>query len=208
MPETLTYQNAACEATVTVAQPAADALHITYRLLNRGPELLYLCNQLPQGPAGDPGPAAVSAQAAQVQVDAAGVQVLQAIVDVSFREGIRVLDIPYLTPLPPGQPYAQTIVLPLPLLPAKVRGARPGQSPAELLPLRVTLGYFVGSPALAPHLRAVATSLGPAYQLADFMANTQQLLTVGPFAAAVPVANTSADPAPHPPRPEEWTPWG
>jgi len=208
MPETLTYQNAACEATVTVAQPAADTLHITYRLLNRGSEPLYLCNQLLQSPANDHSPAPVSTQTAQVQVDEAGVLVAQAIVDVSFREGVRALDIPYLTPLLPGQPYAQTIVLALPLLPTKVRGARPGQSPAVPLPLRLTLGYFVGSPTLAPHLRAVATSLGTAYQIEDFLSNMQQLLTVGPFQAPVSVANAVADGRPSSVGPEEWTPWG
>jgi hypothetical protein len=210
MPETLTYQNAACEATVTVAHPAADVLHIAYRILNRGTEPLYLCNQLLQSsdPAIGQQPALVSSQAAHVQVDAAGVQVQQAIVDVSVREGIRVLDIPYLTHLPPGQHYEQTLVLPLPLIPAKVHGTRPAQSPAAPLPLRVTLGYFVGSPDFAAHTQAVATSLGMAYQVEGFLSNTQQLVTVGPFQAAVPVANTTAGPDLRPISAEEWTPWG
>jgi hypothetical protein len=208
MPETLTYQNAACEATLTVAHPAADVLHIVYRIRNRGAEPLYLCNQLLQDPTSGHEAVQVSSQAAHVQVDDTGVQVLQAVVDVSVREGIRVLDIPYLTLLPPGQHYEQTLVLPLPLVPAKVHGARPAQSPAALLPLRVTLGYFVGSPAFAAHAQAVATSLGTAYRIEDFLSNTQQLLTVGPFQAAVSVANTTAGPDLRPVSAEEWTPWG
>jgi hypothetical protein len=210
MPETLTYQNAACEATVTVAHPAADVLHVAYRVLNRGAEPLYLCNQLLQGeaPASGQLPAPVSSQAAHVQVDATGAQVLQAIVDVSVREGIRVLDIPYLTLLPPGQHYEQTLVLPLPLVPAKVHGARPAPAAAAPLPLRLTLGYFVGSPAFAAQAQEVATSLGTAYRVDDFLSNTQQLLTVGPFQAAVPVANTTAGPDLRPVSAEEWTPWG
>lgn len=212
MPETLIYQSAACEATVTVAQPAADALHITCHWLNRGSEPLYLCNQLLQSETANlgssPQAVPVSSQAAHVQVAEAGVQVLQAIVDVSVREGIRVLDVPYLTLLPPGQHYEQTIVLALPLVPAKVYGARPAQSPAVLLPLRVVLGYFVGSPAFAAQAHPVATSLGAAYRVEDFLSNAQQLLTVGPFQAPVPVANTVADPNPRPTSAEEWTPWG
>lgn len=208
--ETLYTRHSACEATVTVAHPAADVLHIAYRVVNRGAEPLYLCNQLLQGPdpAGGRLPAPVSSQTAHVQVDDTGVQVLQAIVDVSVREGIRVLDIPYLTLLPPGQHYEQTLVLPLPLVPAKVHGARPAQSPAAPLPLRVTLGYFVGAPAFAAHTQAVSTSLGTAYQVADFLNNTQQQLTVGPFQVAVPVANTTAGPDLRPISAEEWTPWG
>ena len=210
--EMLRAENAACEATVTVALPADDVLHVAYRVVNRGSEPLYLCNQLLQGQAPDTATdqeaVRVSSQTAHAQVDAAGVQVLQAIVNVSFREDIRALDIPYLTLLPPGQHYEQTIVLPLPLVPAKVHGARPAQAPAILLPLWVTLGYFVSFPAFATHAQAVGTSLGMAYQVEAFLSNTQQLLTIGPFQAPIPVANTTTGPNLRPTSPEDWTPWG
>jgi hypothetical protein len=104
--------------------------------------------------------------------------------DLSFRDGIQVLDIPYLTQLLPAHSYEQTLSLALPLLPYRVHGNRPGQTPPLPLPLWFSLGYFKSKAGVTTYKLDTDT-----YQIVTSHSQEQQVLTVGPFQELVLVAN-------------------
>lgn len=210
MTETLATRTADCLLTVTATHQAPDQLALQYHVHNHGSETLYLCTQLYEpAAAGNPNSAPrLAPNLVHIQVEATGVHLDKALMDLSFRDGIRVLDIPFLTQVLPGHSYEQALSLPLPLRPYRVRGSRPGQAPPVPLPLQFSLGYFKSNSGI--------TACEPAdgfppdtYQVAPSHSYEQQVLTVGPFQAPVSVIDAVPDTAPTPAAsPGKWTPWG
>jgi hypothetical protein len=212
MSETLSSENAHCRLTLTVTTDAADQLRLHCLVANCSATALYLCNQLyqlskPAPTTGEPGYELLP-DLVHIQVDAQGVHLDKAILDLSFHQGIKGLDIPFLTRLEPGKEHAQTMHLPLPLLPYKVLGLPPGEAAPVPLPLRFSLGYFVESTEVMEHITVVATEQGPALCMESFMHRAQQTITVGPFQELFPVANTEATATPQTTSATAWTPWG
>lgn len=210
MNETLSVRNADCLLTVTATQQAPGQLALHYQVQNHSLLALYLCAQLSElEPTGSSDARSrLAPNLVHVQVEPEGVHLDKALMDLSFREDIRVLDIPYLTQVLPGHSYEQALSLALPLHPYRVHGSRPGQTPPVSRPLRFSLGYFKGEAGIT----AVEPSDGlptGTYQAAPSRSNEQQLLTVGPFQEPVLVANATPSTAPAPAAsPESWTPWG
>lgn len=212
MNETLFSENADCRLTLTATTDASDGLQLHCHVVNTSGETLYLCNQLYNLPR--PYPATgeplfeVSPDLVHVQVDAQGVLVDKAIMDLSFHKGIAGLDIPFLTRLPAGQEHTHTIRVALPLMPYRVLGLAPGEAVPAPLPMRFSLGYFVETKQLAEHITEAITTQGPALRIELFLSNQQQTITVGPFQQPVAVANAVGNPSPPPASPQDWTPWG
>lgn len=212
MPETLFSENADCRLTLTATTDADDVLHLHCHVANTSGAVLYLCNRLYNLPR--PYPATgeplfeLSPDLVHVQVDAQGVLIDKAIMDLSFHKGIQGLDIPFLTRLPPGQEHTDIIRLALPLLPYRVLGLSPGEAAPTPLPLRFSLGYFVETKQLAEHITEALTTQGPALRIELFLSSSQQTITAGPFSQPVPVANAVGNPSPPPASPQDWTPWG
>jgi hypothetical protein len=211
MPETLFSENAHCRLTLT-ADASDELLRLHCRVANGGATVLYLCDRLYQlsqpAPAnGEPG-YELSPNLVHVQVDAQGVHLDKAVLDLSFRQGIKALDIPFLTRLVPGQEHAYTIQLALPLLPYKVLDMPPGEAAPIPLPLRFSLGYFVGSPEVEQRITEVATAQGPALCIESFMYRAQQTITVGPLQQPFSVANAVGTATPQASSAAAWTPWG
>ena len=212
MPETLTTANAHCRLALTAAPDGAHGLRLHCHVANTSDAVLYLCHGLYHVPPPYPSTGEpvfdVLPDLVHVQVDDQGVHLDKAIMDLSFHEGIRGLDIPFLTRLPPGQAHAYTIRLGLPLMPYRVQGRPPGQAAARPLPLRFSLGYFVGSPEVEQHITEATTIQGLALRIAMFLHNQQQTITVGPFQQLVPVANAVKHASPQTVSAAAWTPWG
>ncbi|TVT40054.1 hypothetical protein FNT36_11145 [Hymenobacter setariae] len=209
MTETLAIRNADCLLTVTATQQAPGQLDLRYQVHNHGQLPLYLCNQLYELPASNPDSIPqLLPDLVHIQVEPEGVHLDKALMDLSFREGIRVLDIPYLTQVLPDHSYEQALRLALPLRPYRVHGNQPSQAPPALLPLRFSLGYFKGQQGIT----AYEVADGPptdTYQVAPSRNKEQQLLTVGPFKEVVPVADTLLNTTPaQAASAEQWTPWG
>jgi len=124
MNETLSVRNADCLLLVTATYPALGRLSLRYHVHNHGPLALYLGTQL-AAPAAGNGAATPPPDPNQVhiQVEPAGVHLDKALMDLSFCEDLRVLDIPYLTQVLPGHSYEQTLSLALPLYPYRVQAA-------------------------------------------------------------------------------------
>jgi hypothetical protein len=205
MNETLTARNADCLLTVTATYQEGGALSLRYEVQNLGPLALYVCHQLSEPAAADAAgpPPPPHPNLVHRQVEPAGVYLDKALMDLSFRDGIRVLDIPYLTQVLPGQSYAQALSLAVPLLPYRAHGGRPGQALPVRLPLWFSLGYFKGEQGITAGPQPATYQLDPAVSAA------QQVLTAGPFQTPVPVANATRSTAPPPvASPESWTPWG
>ena len=209
MNETLATRNADCLLTVTVTYQALGQLDLHYHVQNHGALPLYLCTQLSEPAASNADiPPPPAPNRVHIQVEPEGVHLDKALMDLSFREDLRVLDIPYLTQVLPGYSYEQTLHLPLPLHPYRVRGSRPGQAPAVPLPLRFSLGYFQGEPGITPSEPAAGWPTGT-FQVAPSHSHEQQVLTVGPFEEPVLVADAVPSTTPAPvASPEHWTPWG
>ncbi|MGI4759977.1 MAG: hypothetical protein ACRYF0_04685 [Janthinobacterium lividum] len=210
MNETQTIRNADCLLTVTLTYSAPGQLGLRYHVQNHGPLALYLCTQLaePAAPGSPDSPPQFDPNLVHIQVEPEGVCLDKALMDLSFREGIRVLDIPYLTQLLPGHSYEQALNLGLPLLPYRVRGSRPGQAPPTPLPLRFSLGYFKDGSGITTCEPTDSLPAGT-YQVAPSHSREQHVLTVGSFQEPVPVANATPATGPAPAvSPESWTPWG
>ncbi|HET9502280.1 MAG TPA: hypothetical protein VFO93_01980 [Hymenobacter sp.] len=206
MNETLTTRNADCQLTVTATYQEGGALGLHYEVQNLGPLTLYVCHQLSEPAAADAAgpPPPINHNLVHVQVEPAGVHLDKALMDLSFRDGIRVLDIPFLTQVLPGQSHAQALSLAVPLLPYRALGGRPEQAPPVRLPVLFSLGYFKGGDGITAS--EVAANI---YQIATSHSQEQQVLTVGPFQELVPVANATPSRAPAPASsPAQWTPWG
>ncbi len=206
MTETLATRNADCLLTVTTTHLPEGRLDLHYQVQNQGELTLYLCSQLYELPAANGAETSprLAPNLVHVQVEQEGVHLDKALMDMSFRDGIRVLDIPYLTQLLPGHSYEQVLSLALPLLPYRVYGSRPGEAPPVPLPLRFSLGYFKGDAGITSYEPVPGT-----HQVAPSRSQEQQVLTVGPFQEQVPVANTAPSPTPAPAAsPAQWTPWG
>jgi hypothetical protein len=206
MTETLATRNADCLLTVTVNHQPTGQLDLHYQVQNHGESALYLCSQFYELPATDEADASpqLTPNRVHIQVEAAGVHVDKAVMDLSFHDGIRVMDIPYLTQVLPGRSYEQALSLELPLLPYRVHGGRPGQAPPVALPLRFSLGYFKGEAGIT-----ASEVVAGIYQAALSHNREQQVLTVGPFQELMPVANATTGPAPTlATSAAEWTPWG
>jgi hypothetical protein len=208
MTETLAIRNADCLLTVTATYQAGQ-LDLRYHVQNSGELALYLCTHLYELAAGSPGSSPqLDSNLVHIQVDTEGVLLDKALLDLSFRDGVRALDIPYLTQVLPGHSYEQAFSLPLPLLPYRVRGSRPGQAPPVALPLRFSLGYFKGEAGITACEPSEGLPAGT-YQVAPSHSREQQVLLIGPFQEPVPVANATASPVPTPTAsPAQWTPWG
>jgi hypothetical protein len=206
MTETLATRNADCLLTVTATYLPTGQLDLRYHVQNHGELALYVCSHLYELPAANAPDATpqLAPNLVHIQVEPAGVHLDKALMDLSFRDGIRVLDIPYLTQVLPGHSYEQALSLVLPLLPYRVHGNRPGQAPPVLLPLRFSLGYFKGDDGITTYELAAGT-----YQIAPSHSKEQQVLTVGPFQEPAPVANATPSTAPATAAsPAQWTPWG
>ena len=209
MNETLSVRNADCLLLVTATYPAPGRLSLRYHMHNHGPLALYLSTQLaPPTASNGAAPPPPDPNQVHIQVEPAGVHLDKALMDLSFREDLRVLDIPYLTQVLPGHSFEQTLSLALPLHPYRVHGSRAGQASPVALPLRFSLGYFKGEAGITTCEPADGLPAGT-YQVAPSHSRTQQVLTAGPFQEPVPVANAtpSAELAPDA-SPESWTPWG
>jgi hypothetical protein len=208
MNETLVIRNADCLLTVT-ATYLANQLDLHYHVQNHGLLALYLCTHLYELTPGNPNSSPhLNPNLVHIQVEPEGVLVDKALMDLSFRDGIRVLDIPYLTQVLPSHSYEQALSLALPLLPYRVRGSRPGQAPPAPLPLRFSLGYFQGEPGITACEPADGLPAGT-YQVAPSHSREQQVLTVGPFQEPVLVTNATPSTASAPAAsPGKWTPWG
>jgi hypothetical protein len=209
MTETLAIRNADCLLTVTATQQAPGQLDLRYQVHNHGQLTLYLCNQLYELTTSSSNAIPqLAPNLVHIQVEPAGVRLDKALMDLSFREGIRVLDIPYLTQLLPGHSYEQALHLALPLRPYRVHGNRPSQAPPALLPLQFSLGYFKGEQGITA-CEVVDGLPTDTYQVAPSSSKEQQLLTVGPFKEVVPVADTLLNTTPaQATGAEQWTPWG
>jgi hypothetical protein len=213
MLETLFSENAYCRLVLTATtDPSDEFMRLHYRVTNSSASVLYLCDQLYQlsqlAPTpGEPGYELVPDRV-YIQVDTQGVHLDKAIMDLSFHQGIRGLDIPFLTRLAPSQEHGHTVQLALPLLPYKVLGLPPGPAAPIPLPLRFSLGYFVGSSEVEKHITEAPTAQGPALCIELFMHRAQQSITIGPFQQPFPVANAVADAAPHTSSSAAWAPWG
>lgn len=211
MNETLVAHNADCTLTVTAAYQAGPALHLRYEVLNNSALSLYVCQ--PYAAVGPDSAAAPGVQLppnrVHIEVDPLGVQLTQAIVNVSFRDDVRVLDIPYLSELRPGQTLMQVVEVAVPLRPYRTHGQRPAPTPASALPLRFVLGYLRGTPELLAALAPAPAGSPGTYEVAPAQSRQQALLAVGPFLEAVLVADATPSTAPLPPvAPAQWTPWG
>jgi hypothetical protein len=210
MIETLATRNADCLLMVTATHQPKGQLDLRYHVQNHGELALYLYSQLYELAPADSADASPrpDPNLAHIQVDTEGIKVDKALMDLSFRDGIRVLDIPYLTQVLPGHSHEQTLSLALPLHPYRVHGSRPGQAPPVPLPLHFSLGYFKGESGITI-CEPLAGLPADTYQVAPSHSNEQQVLTAGPFQESVPVANAihSTEPAPAA-SPESWTPWG
>ena len=212
MTETLVAESAACRLILTATSDNANVLHLHCQVVNTGTAVIYLCDQLsnlprPYPTIGEP-VFELAPDLVHIQVDTQGVHLDKAVMDLSFHKGIQGLDIPFLTRLPPGQQHEHAIQLRLPLMPYRVQGLSPGEAPPTLLPMRFSLGYFVGSAQIEEHLTEVVTSQGPALSIALFLSNQQQIIAVGPFHQPVPVANAVRNASPQPASAKDWTPWG
>jgi len=206
MNETLITRNADCQLTVTATYQEGGALGLRYEVQNLGLLALYVCHLLSEPVAADVAgsPPPPNPNLVHIQVEPTGVHLDKALMDLSFREGIRVLDIPYLTQVLPGQSYAQDLSLAVPLLPYRAHGGRPGQAPPVRLPMWFSLGYFKGENGIT-----ISELAANSYQVATSHSQEQQVLTVGPFQELVPVANATPSRAPAPvTSPSQWTPWG
>lgn len=206
MTETLATRNADCLLTVTATHLPMGQLALRCHLHNHGELALYVCSHLyelapTEGADSSPRP---DPNLVHIQVEPAGVRLDKSLMDFSFHDGIRVLDIPYLTQVLPGHAHEQTLSLPLPLHPYRVHGGHPGQAPLVSLPLWFSLGYFKGNNGITAS--ELVTTL---YQITTSHSQQQQVLTVGPFQEPVPVANATPSLAPAPAAsPAQWTPWG
>jgi hypothetical protein len=210
MNEILTSRNADCLLTVTASYYVPDRLDLHYQVQNHSSLALYLCNQLCPLEATSSAelPPQPDPNVVHIQVEQQGVRLDKALMDLSFRDDVRVLDIPYLTQVLPGHSYEQALSLALPLHPYRVRGSRPGQTPPVPLPLQFSLGYFRGEAGITPSEQSVGSLVGT-YQVAPSRSTEQQILTVGPFQEPVPVANATPSTVPVlAASPEHWTPWG
>ncbi|MBC7921871.1 MAG: hypothetical protein H7Z75_12380 [Ferruginibacter sp.] len=210
--ESLTSQSADCTLTVTFTHSVPDVLRLIYSVHNHGTSALYLCNQLYSVPEENSSTTqraiAVLPNLVHVQVVDEGVKVEKSITNLSFHDGVSVLDIPCLTRLEPGQDHEQALDLSLPLVPYKVHSSRPSPLPPAPLPLLFELGYFIDSRELQPFVREVKTVAGSAYCLEPFMAGKQQLIAVGPFHQHVPTVNGAGNGLKQMVSDAAWTPWG
>lgn len=212
MKETLSSQSAECSVTVTVTQLIPDTLQLNYLVRNHADSALYLCNLLyettQENAPGQQVETEMLLNRVHVQITEEGVRVDKAIMDLSFHDGISVLDIPLLTRLEPGQEYEQSISLSLPLMPYKVRDSRPSQQLPTPMPLQFALGYLVESLQMQEAIREVPTSIGKAFRMEQYVANKQQIVSVGPFHEPLPVINGAGNGVKQPVSNEAWTPWG
>ena len=69
----------------------------------------------------------------------------------------------------------------------KANNAAPANG-SVLMPLYFELGYFPGNASTEKQISPVITAEGNAYQIAFFLASSQQLITAGPFSEPVAVA--------------------
>ncbi|RZK22565.1 MAG: hypothetical protein EOO56_08135 [Hymenobacter sp.] len=211
MNETLAAHNADCTLTVTATHQPGTPLHLRYEVVNHSTLPLYLCDQLYEVAH----PAEASELMVQLhpsrvhtEVDALGVHLTKAIVNVSLRDDVRALDLPYLSELQPGMSLAQVFEVAVPLRPFRTYGQRPGPAPASALPLWFALGCFRGTPELMAALTPVPNAQPGTYEVAAWQSRQQVLLVVGPFLEAVPVADAVPSTAPPlPAAPAQWTPW-
>jgi hypothetical protein len=193
MSQTLHTENAACTLTVTATQLANETLRLHYRVANRTASPLYLCNLFWTDSRVDPVTRAerfeIGPHDAYVRLEDGRLHVALSVMRVDLTDGMGVRFIPCLTRLEPNQPtpFEATLDLALPLVPYLKSATAPPNTPV-LLPLVFELGYFVGDAETEKHISPVATSAGPAYQLAPFWASTQQLIATGPFSEPVAVA--------------------
>ena len=211
MTEILSSKNADCSMVLT-ATTTADELQLHYRVTNTGEAVIYLCDQFRQlsEPSAATGESIhdLSPRMVHVQIDDQGVCIDKAIMDLSFHDGIKGLDIPFLTRLQPGQEHVQTLQIPQPLQPYRVQNSPPAEAAPTLLPMRFSLGYFVGSTQIEENITQETTSQGLLLCIASFMYKHQQIITIGPFHQPIPVANAIVGTSPHTTSAQQWTPWG
>lgn len=128
MNETLSVRNADCLLLVTATSPAPGRLSLRYHVHNHGPLALYLGTQLAAPAAGNgAAPPPPDPNQVHIQVEPAGVHLDKALMDLSFREDLRVLDIPYLTQVLPGHSFEQHSAWPCPCTPTACTAAGPAR---------------------------------------------------------------------------------
>lgn len=182
-----------CTLDVSIARPTFTTLRIRYEVRNTTDLPLYLCNRLYKTIRRDPDTAAgvyeVQPNLANVQVAAGQVVVGKAVVDVPEWIFVEALQIPCLSRVLPGELFAETVDLSLPLMPYTVYDYSPVQGAAVLYPLMVELGYFLASAYTEGFITTVNTPAGPAYHIDPFPASDQSIIAAGPFAKPVAVVS-------------------
>lgn len=153
-------------------------LTVHYAVRNKGDVPLYLFNLLHHGWQG--GGYHVDRNLAVVEWLDGGVTVAKALTPVPASLLVEVPNIPCMTLLAARASFAESFVLPLPLV-AWTPYSHGRGGAARRLPLRFALGYAVGGtdPRGAP--KTVPTTIGPALQFNAFSESSQMILSVGPF---------------------------
>ncbi|MBO2010932.1 hypothetical protein [Hymenobacter negativus] len=180
-----------CTLHVRIGRPNPAVLRIWYEVHNTAALPLYLCNRLyktiRRDPAADVVVYEVQPNLANVQVANGQVVVGKTVVDVPEWMFVESLQIPCLSRVLPGETFAETLDLPLPLMPYTVYDYSPIRGAAVPYPLAVELGYFLASPYTEGFITTASTPAGPAYYIDPFPASDQSIIAAGPFAEPVAV---------------------
>ena len=192
MSQTLHTENATCALTVTATPLANETLRLEYSILNRSAEPLYLCNLFWKDSRVNPTTRKeefdVSRSDAYLEIENNHLKVALSAIKAAISDGIGIRFIPLLTRVEPGQQFTSSLDLALPLAPyLKANNAAPADGPV-LMPLYFELGYFPGNASTEKQISPAITAEGNAYQIAPFLASSQQLIAAGPFGEPVAVA--------------------
>ena len=182
-----------CSLDVRIERPNPTTLRISYEVRNTANLPLYLCNRLYKTIRHDPATNAVvydvQPSLANVQVVGGQVVVGKAVVNVPEWMFVEALQIPCLSRVLPGEAFAETFDLPLPLMPYTVYDYSPVRGAAVSHPLVVELGYFLASAYTEGFITTVNTLAGTAHYIDPFPASDQSLISAGPFAEPVAVVS-------------------
>lgn len=159
-------------------QIAGDVLSIAYAVHNRSGSPLYLFNLLHDGYG--PQGYRVSRDRVAIELRADSIVVAKKLVPIPDDMEVEAPNLPCMTLVAPDGRYAETLAVPLPLVPwtpyRRCRG-----TVARERSLVFELGYVVAGPDPRGRPDSVPTTLGPQLQFDAFTESAQQLLALGPF---------------------------
>lgn len=147
MEQTMTVENVTPEATRDTAvilqaeaQVQANTLVVTYQVTNGLAETIYLVNRLYQWTANG-----LSLDPNLIYADREGetVQLVKALLPVPDNLDVESPIVPFLTAVPAGETFSETITLPLPLIPHDPYGQlRPGDQVTSESSVQFVVGWF------------------------------------------------------------------